>query len=123
MEELKQLNEFEAQQEQRKNPSRRAFFIWIGQIAADASLAAIGLGIEKPLTALASSAEPECTPCPPKGTCEVTECIGNPPCSEQLRYYKVYTCYLGGCINPGQSCLTKVCSGCAGGCDKICPPY
>lgn len=103
-------------------PPRRMFFIWMGQIASGAALALLGLGIEKPFVALASSAEPDCNQCPPKGTCDVTTCIGNPPCSEQLRYYKVYTCYLGGCVPPGQPCPANVCSGCAGGCDAACPP-
>jgi hypothetical protein len=103
--------------------TRRKLITWAGQIAAGASLAAIGLGIGKPLTALASSAEPKCTPCPSKGTCaEVTYCSGNPPCNEHLRYNKTVTYYLGGCITHGQ-CPTNTCSGCAGGCDCTCPPY
>jgi len=111
-----------AEQETVSFATRRRFINWIGQVISGVSLVAIGIGLEKPGMAFAAGSVPNCNPCPPNGTCEVNYCNGNPPCSPNLRYNKMVTIYLGGCVNPGQSCPVNTCSGCAGGCDCTCPP-
>lgn len=100
--------------EQEQPSSRRSFFTWVGQVAAGASLAAIGLGLANPESVLAASKPsikhgpntPNCIPCPTG--CQVTRCIQNGGgCPE---YQVTYVVYHGGCApcNPSQH---TVCNG------------
>ncbi len=92
--------------------SRRAVLKWMGQIVSGASLAAIGLGLADPKKAFAM---PGCIKCPIG--CIVSTCIGNPPCSENLRYYVVSANYVGGCEINGHCTTTCSFSGCQAGCN------
>lgn len=82
--------------------SRRGFFNWIGQVVAGASLAGIGLGLAKPLTALAA---PDCTPCT---GCNIISSYVDHACCPNTNY-QWYTKYqaLTGCIYPGQHCYVN----------------
>lgn len=100
--------------EQQPVSTRRTVIKWMGQIISGASIAAVALGFADPERVFAT---PGCIKCPTG--CVVTKCIGNPPCSEHLRYYVDLAYYTGGCANP--NCPTS-CSyvGCAAGC-SCCP--
>ena len=80
--------------------SRRSLFKWMGQVAAGASLAALGLGLANTKSALA---QPNCIPC--EGcvvvSCTVNgACRANNPSTPLLITYQVYQ----GCVPVGQSC-------------------
>ncbi len=83
---------------QDKHPrSRRKFFIWIGQVVAGASLAAIGLGLADPQKVLA---DPDCTPC--EG-CVVVSCLPNGYCKAHNPEYPNLITYKlkQGCVQTG----------------------
>lgn len=91
---------------------RRAVLKWMGQVVSGASLAAIALGLADPENAFAM---PGCKQCPTG--CIVSTCIGNPPCSENLRYYVVAGNYIGGCAGPNGCPTTCYYDGCRAGCN------
>lgn len=98
--------------------SRRGIFKWMGQIAAGASIAGIGLNIANPLTAQAESNQPtigyradkygnpdqpNCIPC---SGCSVVSCAPNGNCragNQQAPILVHYHQYYG-CIAPGGTC-------------------
>ncbi len=94
--------------------SRRSVFKWIGQVAAGASLAGIGLGLANPLNALAASKGTDMPRCIPCELCHTTSCQGGicePP--ENYVTYKYYK----GCVFQGQSCpYVGTYKGCFDGC-------
>ncbi len=83
-----------------ESQSRRRFVKWMGQIAAGASLATIGLGITNPLDALAASkkaAIPNCYQCPPKGYQDIV-CMPNSSCYPHGNCARYIFTYEGGCV-------------------------
>ena len=86
--------------------SRRRFVKWMGQIAAGASLATIGLGITNPLDALAASkkaAVPNCYQCPPKGYQDVV-CYFSVSCYPHGNCAREILTYQGGCVSSPDKC-------------------
>lgn len=89
--------------------SRRSVFKWAGEIVAGVSLAGIGLGLENPLNALATSKtsrptgkhiHPDCYPCPCNGCYDYT-CLSHTGCQKGGNYLVVYE---GGCVNHPNLC-------------------
>src|ERR1017187_965433 len=109
--------------------ARRVFFAWVGQVAAGASLAGIGLGFVNPATALAdskasrladTSLRPDCNPCPSPGTFCCRSCVTDSNCQPGGHLALTYD-FNGGCVIPPQQCPTYVaCSRCVSSCPTNC---
>lgn len=102
------LNPENIKQQFEESQSRRRFVKWVGQIAAGASLATLGLGITNPLNALAASkkqAIPDCFQCPCDG-CTGIVCMTNTACYPHGNCGRFIVTYKGGCVNPPAQCPT-----------------
>ncbi len=93
-----------------ESQSRRRFVKWMGQIAAGASLATIGLGITNPLDALAASkkaAIPNCYQCPPKGYTDIV-CYKSISCFHEGGCAREKVTYEGGCVGSPSECPAMI---------------
>lgn len=92
-------------QDHQQFSSRRGFFQWVGQVAAGASLAGIGLGLTNPLNAFAANKSdagkhhPNCISC---DSCKITNCVRSSGCLEgtgmpfRVSYIQYYGCVTHG---------------------------
>ena len=102
------LNPENIKQRFEESQSRRHFVKWVGQIAAGASLATIGLGITNPLDVLAANKKatiPNCYQCPCNGCQDVVcyfsvSCRGN--CAREILTYQ------GGCVGSPSECPVTI---------------
>lgn len=99
-------------QELEQSRSRRGFFKWIGQVAAGASLASIGLGLTNIKNALAN-----CIVC---DGCQVISCMASGTCraEDPLKPVRVTYKLFYGCVTGG-SCPYNIYDACNSSCSCV----